>query len=144
MTWTLKEQKFGLNWNLMHPSKDYPYFLIFSWIPILMFLHILPHFSFFLFTYFKKDSYFSLFLGQLFCSDQQGPHVILAFFTSKDNNKHATKTVTFDLNAETLQEIPMLDKYEVDLSQPVSEIQLFLTAITDYKINNDGNLFHRR
>ena len=101
-------------------------------------------FLLFLFTYFKKDSYFSLFLGQLFCSDQQGPHVILAFFTSKDNNKHATKTVTFDLNAETLQEIPMLDKYEVDLSQPVSEIQLFLTAITDYKINNDGNLFHRR
>ena len=101
-------------------------------------------FLLFLFTYFKKDSYFSLFLGQLFCSDQQGPHVILAFFTSKDNNKHATKTVTFDLNAETLQEIPMLDKYEVDLSQPVSEIQLFLTAITDYKINNVGNLFHRR
>ena len=101
-------------------------------------------FLLFLFTYFKKDPFFSLFLGQLFCSDQQGPHVILAFFTSKDNNKHATKTVTFDLNAENLQEIPMLDKYEVDLSQPVSEIQLFLTAITDYKINNDGNLFHRR
>ena len=52
--------------------------------------------------------------------------------------------MTFDLNSETLQDIPMLDKYEVDLSQPVSEIQLFLTAITDYKINNDGNLFHRR
>ena len=93
---------------------------------------------------FKRIHNFFIILGQLFCSDQQGPHVILAFFTSKNNNKHATKTVTFDLNAETLQDIPMLDKYEVDLSQPVSEIQLFLTAITDYKINNNGNLFHRR
>ena len=80
----------------------------------------------------------------MFCSDQQGTHLVLAFFASKNENIHTTKVVTLDFDAENLQDVPMLDKYEVDLSQPVSEIQLFLTATTDYKINKQGKIFHRR
>lgn len=83
-------------------------------------------------------------IGQLFCSDQQGTHLVLAFFASKNENIHTTKVVTLDFDAGNLQDVPMLDKYEVDLSQPVSEIQLFLTATTDYKINKQGKIFHRR
>ena len=66
------------------------------------------------------------------------------FLLLNTENIYTTKVVTLEFDAGNLQDVPMLDKYEVDLSQPVSEIQLFLTATTDYKINKQGKIFHRR
>ena len=37
-------------------------------------------------------------IGQLFCADQQGPHLVLAFFTEKQGlDTYSSKIVTLDM-----------------------------------------------
>ena len=39
-------------------------------------------------------------IGQLFCADQQGPHLVLAFFTDKYGlNTYSSKIVTLDMSS---------------------------------------------
>ena len=84
------------------------------------------------------------FLGQLYSSDQKGPQVVLSFFTDQSLTTFSVKTISIDLNSGFLIEIPVFEKFQVDLSLPVSEIQLYLTAISDYKIDIEGKLYHQR
>ena len=82
-------------------------------------------------------------IGQLFCADQQGPQLVLAFFGEKqhDDNTYPAKVVTFVIDeaddaAELLEvSVPSVRKSRFDLDQPVSHIQLFLCAATDYQID---------
>ena len=83
-------------------------------------------------------------IGQLYSSDQKGPLVVLSFFTNQSNTKFSVKTICIDLNSGFLTEIPVFEKFQVDLSLPVSEIQLYLTAVSDYKIDIEGKLYHHR
>ena len=87
---------------------------------------------------------FFSFLGQLYSSDQKGSQVVLSFFTDQSLTKFSVKTISIDLNSGFLTEIPVFEKFQVDLSLPVSEIQLYLTAISDYKIDIEGKLYHQR
>ena len=87
---------------------------------------------------------FFSFLGQLYSSDQKGSQVVLSFFTDQSLTKFSVKTISIDLNSGFLTEIPVFEKFQVDLSLPVSEIQLYLTAISDYKIDIEGKLHHQR
>ena len=80
-------------------------------------------------------------IGQLFCADQQGPHLLLAFFGRREkhhqeDNTYPAKVVTFDIEASTeLLEVEKTSNARFDLDVPVAHIQLFLCAISDYKID---------
>ena len=41
-------------------------------------------------------------IGQLFCADQQGPHLLLAFFTERQGlNTYSSKIVTLDMSSSS-------------------------------------------
>ena len=83
-------------------------------------------------------------IGQLFCADQQGPHLLLAFFGEKhlESNTYPAKVVTFDFEGEAsssahkeLLEVKTANTGRFDLDVPVAHIQLFLCATSDYQID---------
>ena len=83
-------------------------------------------------------------IGQLFCSDQQGPHLVLAFFAEKLGlSSYATKVITIDLQSLDIEFIPV-SSGAINLDLPVSGIQLFLTAATEYKRDKASFLHHYR
>ena len=83
-------------------------------------------------------------IGQLFCADQQGPQLLLAFFGEKqhdDDNTYPAKVVTFVIDeaddaAKLLEvSVPKVRSSRFDLDAPVAHIQLFLCAATCYQID---------
>ena len=86
-------------------------------------------------------------LGQLFSSDQAGPHIVLAFFrhVDEDSNEfeHEAVIVTADLHSLEVLRMPnVIINSTFLLDKPVAQLQLFLVAASDYRINAEGKMFH--
>lgn len=72
-------------------------------------------------------------IGQLYCADQQGPHLLLAFFADKEGiNTYSAKVVTYNLaeNCQELEVYALNSKFNLQLA--VSQIQLVLCTMTEY------------
>ncbi len=83
-------------------------------------------------------------IGQLFCADQQGPHIVMAFYTSRgeDDGLFGSKVVSVDLQRDKMElfEQPMAN-CRFNLDGAVNEMRLFLCATSEYRVTHEFEAF---
>jgi hypothetical protein len=85
-------------------------------------------------------------IGQLFCADQKGPHFVFAFISERLKlDTYSLKVATLDLNhtdpSLKITSIPEKHSSVVNLQLPVAQLQLFLLAVTDFRLDDEDNVY---